>query len=493
MQNNNQDSVNFFTMATKAVDNALGVRLEHLVLVGLAAIALGLVIPAKPVFLDVLCSFSIAISAVIVFICLAAKKTKDLKGFAGAAAAAIFLRLLVGIVAAKLPLLQSNGGLILDFVSNILNPAANFYNLSIFLALIAIASFIIFMMSSKALIKVSAFNYQILPLKKAAINNRLKLGLASYQHTEQLNEVLSQQAKFFISTAGILKLLKTETVISILVIVFSIFISSVSAVSENTEIRMYLGGVGGALLIWISQLAVISLVMPKLSENIFAEASVIDFRQERARDNIKTVVNETDYSEDVKILNPDFADVKAENDDSQIEDLTEDEVNEEMQTQLKFKVIDEKEYEVIAQKILNLKNSKIVALTAKSLEYIPVNIAVNTVIKLGFANKKCLLIDIDSSRKAVQKVFKSSPQDDDLPLNIPQKTCIENVDIMQSDQTLVIDENDKYDKILIYASDYEKLINNDFAAQIIAFTDNDYDGYESNVKVYKIGQGFLND
>ena len=114
------------------------------------------------------------------------------------------------------------------------------------------------------------------------------------------------------------------------------------------------------------------------------------------------------------------------------------------------------------QKILKvLQNStNPVLLAANNLADLPVTIPVNLAVSLAQTGK-CLLIDLDSKRDALAKVFgvDSSKLDRDLKIS-PVQTEFENLSIWpaqyfdllkQMNLRLLLDSAKKYDHILLYA------------------------------------------
>ena len=120
--------------------------------------------------------------------------------------------------------------------------------------------------------------------------------------------------------------------------------------------------------------------------------------------------------------------------------------------------------EKIAERILNggSESSRLILMAAEERRELGVTAPVNIAIRLAQKGRKCLLIDLDTERDAISRVFDIAGETAGGKESGAVKTCIGNLWIWRGDCQKVVEKQlrqipanseDNYDHVILYAPD----------------------------------------
>lgn len=411
---------------------------------GAITVIASLLLPLPPHILDVLLIFSTSLTAAMLIITFSATTALQVQGFPLLIVLATMLRIALSTTSAKLTLLHGNAGTIVGLFGSI------FVRNNCVLAILVFGTLtmLIFGAICKAVKSInkttSDFNTDIVPIKQIGIDNDLTTGIIDNSQAISLQEKIARQAYFFISMAAAAKFLLCAAIIELAIvtanIIASMAIGTATPTAEGISVKTYATLVVGSGM--ITQIC--ALLTAVASEYLVRKSSV------NPADNAG--LTEKEYPETIEVLATEAT--PANTTESQydnsvnyigkketIEDIEwfdETTADENKKDNLSLwiwdKIKDGDCYQAIAE-LINAKSddaAKTVLMAAESIEVLPVTIPVNTAIHLAKKNRKCLLIDLDSQRNAVSKVFdidnrksKNKAQAEKFAIAIP--TCISNL------------------------------------------------------------------
>ena len=439
-----------------------------------AAIALlaGLILPGKVMALDILWVFILSVTAAILLISLLAKNIAELKGFELLVAAATLLRMAANINSAKLIFRQGQGGIIIETFGKVVCASGKLWIASISLPITAAAAILIFAAAKRIANLSDNFGSEIMPIKQAGIETDLAGGLITAEDAARLNESVNKEGLFYLNISDIARLFRLDAVVaavmvSVLIVLQTLFSSM--DISGPAAIQNAADAVGGAAALALTPGIIIAMasayLLAKTSQSVAAEE-----KKDRAppRKTIEVITTDTGETEEVELLNPEFAD---RDDTSEAaaqrtenianfeplasqQEISRDESNI-IPVGHKFKNIEDY-YDDIAEHITELSSEEMpVLLAAENINELPVTVAVNVAVRISRTSGKTLLIDADPARNAVSKAF-------DIPTekitDDGTDTCIDNLSVWTDDAFKTIDVEKLDDKMARLKNRYEKII-----------------------------------
>ncbi len=437
------------------------------------ALLAGLILPGKAMALDILWVFSLSATAAILLISLLAKNITELKGFELLVAAATLLRMAVNINSAKLIFLHGYGGTVIETFGKVICASGTLWIASISLPITVVAAILIFAAAKRITNLSDNFGSEIMPIKQAGIETDLAGGMITAEDAARLNESVNKECLFYLNISDIARLFRLDAVAaSIMVgvlIVLQTLLSSTGISGPAAAIQNAAGAVGGAAALALAPGMIIAMasayLLAKACQSVAAEEKK---GRTRPRKTIEVITTDTGETEEVELLNPEFADQddaseaaaqRTENianfePPASRQEISQDEPNI-IPVGHKFKNIEDY-YDDIAKHITDLDSEEMpVLLAAENINELPVTVAVNVAVRISQTSGKTLLIDADPARNAISKAFDISTEkiaDDGAD------TCIDNLSVWTDDTLETIDAEKLDDKMARLKNRYEKII-----------------------------------
>ncbi len=427
-----------------------------------AAVLAGLAAPLGGLAIDILwvCVVSVTIAGAVIFP--AAASTADLKGFAALLTLPSLFRIaLVAVVCGRLLQGQPFGMLIgaIGNAADWLGPLA-----AALTALVAAAVLVVALFAACQKIAAASGRYlnQIRPLKCVGIQSDVKAGVITNSQGRTLARKVAVESRLFAHLSGTSLLMRLEGVIEfaalLICLVWPFF--SPQAIADSGSERLALAS-SAAL-----GLGAISLVPAVLSAAAGAYLTGKDSLTLRTAEPADQPAGRTftlldknsGRSEQVELLNPDFADRSdSPADNGAYEQLAEFEPDQQALIEtLSFSAETVEAYyrQLAAQVAKAAQDGRIVIFTAEDVRHLPVTVLVNTAILLARLGDKLLLADADRQRQALGHVF-------DIPIEqsdgAVQSTGLEGMDLIGlygspgDMETSPANAARGYDSVLIYA------------------------------------------
>ena len=207
---------------------AINIESSSLVVaVGVVAILMVMILPLKPIILDLLLSTSITIGLVILMIAMYNTNPLDFSAFPSLLLVTTLFRLSLNIASTRLILLHGHEGQ--GAVGAVINSFGNFVvggdyavGLIIFLIMVLI-NFIVITKGSGRIAEVAArFTLDAMPGKQMAIDADLNSGLIDEEQAKQRRKEISSQAEFYGAMDGASKFVRGEAVAGLIIMVVNI-------------------------------------------------------------------------------------------------------------------------------------------------------------------------------------------------------------------------------------------------------------------------------
>jgi hypothetical protein len=350
------------------------------------------------------------------------------------------------------------------------------------------------------------FVFEIMPLKKIGIETELNAGILADHKAEELKDKVRRETHFYLNMAGVTKLMRCDAAMAGVVVLVTVAgqmaITTIDRMTPDADIltQTYVSLATGAAILALGPAAIIALASTYLlGKGSLGLGGDGPDNQPQCSETIEIVSEETGQSEEVELLNPDFAEAgnrqgvnlkNGQRDESiaRFEPVAQSEAGGRQSKSIsciqKYSSVEDY-YNDIAGRIENLPTEqKAVLFAAESVAELPVTVAVNVAIRISKKNCRCLLIDADEGRNAIAEVFEMEPgrmQDE------PAGSCIENLSIWadgdlagrdtQYPQERIKTFASQYDRVIIYAPNMKSFLKRqtllDIAANAIVFkTDN---------------------
>jgi hypothetical protein len=451
----------------------------------------------------VLWVLSLCLSLALFLITISAKESGELSSFPLLLLAASVLRITITVASARLIFLNGTGGHIITAIGKAITASGVPVLTIIITPVAAIIGGILIYIATKRITKASLkFAFEIMPLKKISIETDLNSAIINDHKAGELKDRVRSETQFYLNMAGVTKLMRCDAAIAGVVILITfagqMTITTINKMSPDASAltHTYVSLATGAAILALGPAVITALTSAyMLSKSSLSLGSKNSENQSQCSETIKIVSRDTGESEEVELLNPDFTVVATQQQTNhKISSEPESIARFESKTQTKagnrqskripciqkFSNIEDY-YDDIARRIEALPiEQKPVLFAAENIADMPVTVAVNVAIRISKNKRRCLLIDADTGRNAIAKVFEMEPgrmQDE------PADSCIENlsiwanVDLAEGDSQYLEKRIKKfasqYDRIIIYAPNMSSLPKRetlfDLAANAIVF------------------------
>ncbi len=208
---------NFITLIT----GNLGIPFMLLILLGM------MTLPLPPFLLDTFFTFNIAISIVVLLICVYSKKPLDFAVFPSILLVATLLRLALNVASTRVVLLEGHqggdsAGKVIEAFGEVLIGGNYAVGLVVF-AILMIINFVVVTKGAGRVAEVSArFTLDAMPGKQMAIDADLNAGLMDADQAKARRSEIAAEAEFYGSMDGASKFVKGDAIAGILILVINV-------------------------------------------------------------------------------------------------------------------------------------------------------------------------------------------------------------------------------------------------------------------------------
>ena len=186
-----------------------------------------MILPMPPIALDVFFTFNIALSLIVVLVCVYAARPLDFVIFPTVLLVATLLRLALNVASTRAVLLEGHtgtgaaGSVIESFGEFVIG--GNYAVGLVVFAILVIINFVVVTKGAGRVAEVSArFTLDAMPGKQMAIDADLNAGLINQEQAKQRREEVAQESDFYGSMDGASKFVKGDAVAGILILFINI-------------------------------------------------------------------------------------------------------------------------------------------------------------------------------------------------------------------------------------------------------------------------------
>ncbi len=451
-------------------------RGDFLFTAGACAIIVGLLFPLSGRVFDVLLIFSISLTVAVLIVTFSARRALEVSGFPLLIVLTTSLRTVLSTASVRLIFSGADSGTIIDFfgdfaIGNSEKPAILIF------AIAAIICFVVICKAVKSIRRTAAeFTCDIAPVRQIGINSDLDAGLIDENQALSLRRQITGEVGFFVAMSGaarfILCIAVIELFIAIVNITASVTIPAATSITSALPPRTYANlAVGSGMMIQIpALLAALSCgLLVRKSWACAVANNTLDESQHSQSKRIKIVATEVRPGTSTQLQHDDtisYVETK-EKAVAKDADWLDEKSEKDNLGMWSWKEIKERNrYDAIAKLIEDKsgKDAGTILMAAENVEELGVTVPVNIAIHLAKKGRKCLLIDLDSARNAVSKVF-------DIETDGPGRgeiaACIKNLwiwpasNLGKGDATefknTICDLQSRYDRLIIYAPNVKAL------------------------------------
>jgi Mrp family chromosome partitioning ATPase len=440
-----------------------------------AAIALlaGLLAPVGARFVDVLWVLSVCLSGAVVLIGLAAKESGELSSFPLLLLAGSWLRIALAAASARLIFLGGSGGVIIESIGGMLGSGGAIGTVIIMAVAAASAGLGVYSATRRITKASLSFAFDTMPLKKISIETELNAGIIDSDKAASLKEKIAGETQFYLNMAGVTKLLRCDAAVAVLVVILTgagqIAITAIDRMSASGEAltQTYVSLASGVAILALGPAFLTAMAAAHLLGKSSLSLGGCDSTEHRSR-TIKIVSAETGRKEKVELLNPDFAQVgPRQTVEAKGKPMEENIASFEPVRQAgkgqskvirciaKFNNIEDYYNDIVRRIESAPSEQKVVLFGASSVEDLPVTVAVNVAIRISKKGQRCLLIDGDTERGAIGKVFELESE---AIKDRAAQTCIKNLSVRGGPDVTRVDVKVVKEKMQTIASDYDRVI-----------------------------------
>ncbi len=471
------------------------------------AVIAGLLFPAGAHLLDIVLIFSMCLTAAVLIIAFSRAAILEISGFPLLILAATMLRMGLSVASVKLILSNADAGTIIALAGGIVIRGGGIITILIVVLLVVVVFIGIWRTSRKIGRAGADFAADIVPVRRIGIENDLTTGAIDKSRADRLHRNLAREAGFFFAMVAAARFMLCSAFVELLAIAAgtaaALIMGIAGAASGGMSVKMYAALIAGAAIITQSSallvslasryLALKNLAVPEEYESVsrtwhdegkrikVVTAQVSTAASDSAEENINP--HPRAYTEPPEYFEAEFDEIvhPADDDQPNANRTFSDERFDWSQTQLptdnqieqgdscfwsREEIETNGSYDAIAGLIGSRRGNsgKTILMAAETLEHLGVNIPVNVAIRLAKGGRRCLLIDLDSQRAAVSKVFDidGAPPGDQTQSEAIA-TCIENLWVCPAGYfsrgrsaritELISRLENQYDNLIIYAPD----------------------------------------
>jgi hypothetical protein len=453
-----------------------------LLIAGAIAVVGGLLFPLSAHILDVLLIFSVSLTAAALVTTFSARGALQVQGFPLLIVLATMLRMALSLSCSKLILVQGDAGTIISLFGTIFVRNNPVLAILVFGTLAAIIFGIIYK-TVKAISRTGTeFTADIVPIKQISIDSDLNAGVINKSQALSLREKIARERGFFVAMAGAARFILCCAVIELVIVIVNMVGSMTMGVAGGTTtaipIKTYATlAVGAGMMTQISALVVAAASVYLVRKSSVSAAVNVGAVEQGFTKRIKVVAKAPGESAEITnpAANPDIKDEKKViTEDLEWFDESAEGENEKDDFDLwVWEEIKDSDYHEAIAALIESKSTdeaRMILIAAERVEELPVTIPVNIAMRLAKRGRKCLLVDLDSQRDAISKVFEldSAEHGDEAQRKAAataRPTCISNLWVWSAnnsgkgdcdgDMTNIKDAlaslESRYDRLVIYA------------------------------------------
>ena len=208
------------TVATSL--DRLSKRSELVFALGVVGILAVLVLPVPGPILSTLIAFNLALSLVILLVCIYAKEALEFNAFPSLLLVTTLLRLGLNVASTRLILLTGSGGAVIETFGQFVVGGNFVVGVVIFLILLVIQLVVITKGAGRISEVAARFVLDAMPGKQMAIDADLNAGLISEKDARQRREKIAQEAEFYGAMDGAGKFVKGDAIAGLIITVINI-------------------------------------------------------------------------------------------------------------------------------------------------------------------------------------------------------------------------------------------------------------------------------
>ncbi|MGN1394145.1 MAG: flagellar biosynthesis protein FlhA [Succinivibrionaceae bacterium] len=205
----------------------------------LVLVCLGMVMLPMPAFLlDILFTFNIALSMIVLFVTVYAKRPMDFASFPSVLLIATLLRLALNVASTRVILVNGHGGgaaagnVIASFGNVVMG--GNFVVGLIVFTILVIINFVVVTKGAGRISEVSArFTLDAMPGKQMSIDADLNAGLITQDQAKQRRAEVTQEADFYGSMDGASKFVKGDAIAGILILFINVIGGMIVGIAQH--------------------------------------------------------------------------------------------------------------------------------------------------------------------------------------------------------------------------------------------------------------------
>ncbi|MHC4616152.1 MAG: FHIPEP family type III secretion protein [Planctomycetota bacterium] len=495
-------------------------RSDFVFVSGTIAVLTGLLLPLPTQVLDVLLIFNLSLTAAVLIIAFSAQEALQVQSFPFLIVVVTALRLALTAACAKLALLQGNAGTIVRILAQVAVNGNLMFTVSVFSLLVAV----IFGIVCKAVKGISQageeFVSDVVPIRRTVVDSDLKEGVISEGQALSLRTTIAREQSFFLKMTGAAKFVLCSAVIELVIVLLSVAGSIGVAVATSTSAEApanaYTTSALGAGAVTQISLLIVALasahlvrrsLVPPAAGDRSAESQVLEAGRIKVASEEMLPPRKPPQLQFESILIPAEGALMVE---SKFVDSTLAEIESAAGADITFEhnqhttskgatpsdapgksctdktaddfswwtwrqVRDNNCYESIADLIRSKStdNIKTVFMAAQTVAELPVTIPINIALCLARKEQRCLLVDLDSERDAVARVFQIDGKGPENERGRPGKpTCISNLSIWPASdfgkcekerewsklKDIITLAKAEYDHIIFYAPQTQSLV-----------------------------------
>jgi hypothetical protein len=447
-------------------------RNEFIFTTAAAALLAGLLAPVGARLVDVLWVLSVCLTGAVVLIGLAAKESGELSSFPLLLVAGSWLRIALAAASARLIFLGGRGGVIIESIGGAIGSGGAIGTV-IMMAVAAASAGLVVYSATRRITKASLnFAFDTMPLKKISIETELNAGIIDSDKAASLKDKVASETQFYLNMSGVTKILCCDAAVAVLVVILTgagqIAITAIDRMNTSGDAltQTYASLASGVAILALGPAVLTAMAAAHLLGKSSLSLGGRDSTEQHSR-TIKIVSAKTGRKEQVELLNPDFFQVEPQHVKVKVKPSEEniarfEPVSRASKVQSKgIRCIEkynniEDYYNDIVRRIENLSSEqKVVLFGASSVEELPVTVAVNAGIRISKKGRRCLLIDADTERGAIGKVFELESE---AIKDRATQTCIKNLSVRSGLDEVGTDVNVVEEKMQTIASDYDRVI-----------------------------------
>lgn len=456
----------------------------------------GLLIPFASPVLDVLFVCSICLTAAIVLIGISARRAAEVYSLPGILGLTILIRAMANIAAAKVLFVGGRAGVVVELSGRCVSVVGP----NVVIGLCVAGAVVVIVLSARTCRRIGDVSDKyatgVMPAKLGCAAAQMQLGQLDRDEYDRIRFMVRRETSFYGNMARVAGLMNFDAVTAFVTVfvttvgykVITITGGDASGANGNMS-QMYT--VAGLAILAICPVAATAIAGGHLIAREGLSVSEIDVAEKKPNKKITIVSPETGLSEEVELLNPDFVETVrpspfgAETKESIVsfepvgstnstnktdtplrtDTPTRNEIPERNDTPARnetpgpFGSINEYYDDIVARITSADVDRKVTLLAGRSVEDLPVTVAVNVAMRISYEGERILLVDAEQGRNAIAEVFDI---DIDRAGGEPVASCIVGLWIMTDDDTDRDEKNlcrrfdrlsSEYDRVLVYAPD----------------------------------------